>query len=545
MKEPSSLSSPTHPWSQPCLHGNLCTREMTFCMLLSLLLISFAFLAVDSRKGNSVSWFSLESPLLNPRVRASGDGVLFSRSDSIKPGGKNSTKERLVELQRSEDSREFVLHYSHGSSISLPPAATPSATPMPDPTLFNNSLTNDTISLAETRDSGRRDIKLEKIELGLARARAAIRDVIQNKSNLANLSDMDYVPIGPVYRNAYAFHRSYAEMEKKFKVYIYKEGEPPIFHDGPCKSIYSSEGRFIHSMEIDDKFRTRDPELAHVYFLPFSVVKMVKLIYVPNSHDMEPLRRTISDYINVIATKYPYWNRSIGADHFMLSCHDWGPYVSSGHPHLYSNSIRVLCNANTSEGFNPSKDVSLPEINLKTDSIASVIGGPSASHRPILAFFAGGDHGPIRPLLLKHWKNKDNDIQVYEYLHKGVSYYDMMRKSKYCICPSGYEVASPRIVEALYLECVPVTIGDNYVLPFSDVLNWKSFSVQVPKEDIPNLKSILMSISPRQYIRMQRRVKIAQRHFMVNSPPKRYDVFHMILHSIWLRRLNVQVGPRY
>ncbi|KAJ1701159.1 hypothetical protein LUZ63_000938 [Rhynchospora breviuscula] len=545
MKKPSSLSSSSHLSSLPCLHGNLCTREAIFCMLLSLLLISFAFLAVDSRNGNSVSWFSLESPLLNPRVRASGDGVLFSRSDSIKPGGKNSRKERLVELHRSElDSRDSVENSSHGSSISLPPVAAPSTAPMPDPTLFNNSLMNDTISLPETRDSGRRDIKLKKIELGLARARAAIRAVIQNKSSLANLPDMDYVPIGPVYRNAYTFHRSYVEMEKKFKVYIYKEGEPPIFHDGPCKSIYSSEGRFIHSMEIDDKFQTRDPELAHVYFLPFSVVKMVKLIYVPNSHDMGPLRRTISDYIDVIATKYPYWNRSAGADHFMLSCHDWGPYVSSGHPHLFSNSIRVLCNANTSEGFNPSKDVSLPEINLKTDSIASTIGGPSASHRPILAFFAGGDHGPIRPLLLKHWKNKDNDIQVYEYLRKGVSYYDMMRKSKYCICPSGYEVASPRIVEALYLECVPVTIGDNYVLPFSDVLNWKSFSVPVSKEDIPNLKAILMSISPRQYIRMQRRVKIAQRHFMVNSPPKRYDVFHMILHSIWLRRLNVQVGPR-
>ncbi|XP_078180942.1 putative glycosyltransferase At5g03795 [Carex rostrata] len=543
MKEPPSLSSPSHLCSLPCLHANLCTRGGAFCMVLSLLLISFAFIAIDSRKENYASWFSLDSPLLNPRVRESGGGILLSKSYSIRQGEKNSTKENFVERQRIEDSREFMINSSRGSSLSLPPVAAPSAAPMPVPAQLFNSMVNDTI-LSKIRESGGRDIKLEKIEFGLARARAAIREANQNKSYLQNLPDKDYVPIGPVYRNAYAFHRSYLEMEKIFKVYVYEEGEPPIFHDGPCRSIYSSEGRFIHSMESDSKLRTRDPELAHVYFLPFSVVKMVKLIYEPNSHDMEPLRRTVTDYINVIARKYPYWNRSIGADHFMLSCHDWGPYVSSGHGHLFSNSIRVLCNANTSEGFNPSKDVSLPEINLKTDSIAGVVGGPSASHRPILAFFAGGDHGPIRPLLLKHWKNKDNDIQVYEYLHKGVSYYDMMRKSKYCICPSGYEVASPRIVEALYLECVPVTIGDNYVLPFSDILNWKSFSVQVSKEDIPNLKSILMSISPRQYIRMQRRAKIAQRHFMVNSPPKRYDVFHMILHSIWLRRLNVQVHAR-
>ncbi|KAF3324436.1 putative glycosyltransferase [Carex littledalei] len=540
MKEPpNSLSSPSHLCSLPCLHVNLCTRGGAFCMLLSLLLISFAFVAIDSRKENSVSWFSLDSPL----VRESGGGVLLSKSYSIKQGEKNSTKEKFVELQRIEDSGELVINSSHGSSISLPPVAAPSTAPMPVPAQRFSSLMNDAI-LAKIRGSGGRDIKLEKIEYGLARGRAAIREAVQNKSYMPNLPDKDYVPIGPVYRNAYAFHRSYLEMEKIFKVYVYEEGEPPIFHDGPCRSIYSSEGRFIHSMESDSKLRTRDPELAHVYFLPFSVVKMVKLIYEPNSHDMEPLRRTVTDYINVIGRKYPYWNRSIGADHFMLSCHDWGPYVSSGHGHLFSNSIRVLCNANTSEGFNPSKDVSLPEINLKTDSIAGMVGGPSASHRPILAFFAGGDHGPIRPLLLKHWKNKDNDIHVNEYLPKGVSYYDMMRKSKYCICPSGYEVASPRIVEALYLECVPVTIGDNYVLPFSDVLNWKSFSVQVSKEDIPNLKSILMSISPRQYIRMQRRAKIAQRHFMVNSPPKRYDVFHMILHSIWLRRLNVQVHAR-
>ncbi|KAH7519748.1 hypothetical protein FEM48_Zijuj08G0070100 [Ziziphus jujuba var. spinosa] len=335
--------------------------------------------------------------------------------------------------------------------------------------------------------------------------------------------------------------RSYLEMEKLFKIYVYEEGDPPMFHDGPCKSIYSTEGRFIHEMEKGNKYRTQNPDEALIYFLPFSVVKMVQYLYVPDTRDRSAMKRAVTDYINIISDKHPFWNRSLGADHFMLSCHDWGPVTSSYVPHLFNKSIRVLCNANTSEGFNPSKDVSFPEIHLRTGEIKGLIGGFSPSRRPILAFFAGRLHGHIRYLLLEQWKGKDQDVQVYDQLPKGVSYDLMLKKSKFCLCPSGYEVASPRVVEAIYAECVPVLISDSYVPPFSDVLNWKSFSVQVQVKDIPNIKRILTGISQSQYLRMQRRVKQVQRHFVANGPPTRFDVFHMIVHSIWLRRLNVRI----
>lgn len=158
-----------------------------------------------------------------------------------------------------------------------------------------------------------------------------------------------------------------------------------------------------------------------------------------------------------------------------------------------------------------------------------------------MAFFAGEVQGPVIPVLLKHWENKDEDIQVQKHLEESISYHEMMRKSKFCLCPSGSDMASARVVEAIYSGCVPVLISEHYVPPFSDVLNWKSFSVEVSVKDIPNLKEILKSISPRQYIRMQRRVKQIRKHFEVHSPPKRFDVFHMILHSVWLKRLNFQV----
>ncbi|KAL3628398.1 hypothetical protein CASFOL_027444 [Castilleja foliolosa] len=335
---------------------------------------------------------------------------------------------------------------------------------------------------------------------------------------------------------------SYLEMEKYFRVFIYEEGEQPIFHNAPCRSIYSMEGIFIYKLEISN-FRTRDPEKASVYFLPFSVTSIVQYVYDKNSRDyLLPMKQIVKDYVDLVSTKYPYWNRSLGSDHFMLSCHDWGPELSKSLPELFNNSIRALCNANTSEGFWPSKDVSNPEINQPGGRTNRLIGGPSdPSKRPILAFFAGGLHGPIRPIILEHWVNKDPDIQVHQYLPKNMSYSTMMRKSKYCLCPSGYEVASPRIVEALYTGCVPVLIKDHYVPPFYDVLNWKAFSVEISVNEIPNMKNILTGISSRQYIRMQRRGVTARRHFEVNLKPKRYDVFHMTLHSIWLRRLNIRL----
>ncbi|RZC82889.1 hypothetical protein C5167_045676 [Papaver somniferum] len=364
--------------------------------------------------------------------------------------------------------------------------------------------------------------KLQGLEEGLARARSGIRNAARNQTSHGEDKNS-------IYRNAGEFHWSYSKMEKMFKIYVYE-------------GLYSTEGMFINGIETSKQLRTRDPDRAHVYFLPFSIKVMVRYLYESDSQDIEPIKRTITEYVDVIARKYPYWNRSSGADHSMLSCHDWGPRTSSSIPMLYKNSIRALCNANTSEGFNPSKDLSFPEINLRKGNLPVIVEGLPPSDRSILGFFAGRLHGNIRVILVQHWKYKDDKILVYEHLPAGISYGTMMRKSRFCLRPSGYEVASPRIVESFYSECVPVLISDHYVPPFSDVLNWNSFSVQVRVNEIPNLKTILMSITEERYLELHKNLKQVLKHFMVNDPPVRYDAFYMTIHSIWLRRLNIRIN---
>ncbi|XP_057776495.1 probable glycosyltransferase At5g20260 [Salvia miltiorrhiza] len=385
-------------------------------------------------------------------------------------------------------------------------------------------------------------IRVGKIEQELSEARAAILEAARRRTynilnNNHNHTTNYFIPRGSIYRNPYAFHQSYIEMEKRFKIWVYKEGEPPLFHLGPSKNIYSTEGHVISELHRS-RLSAAHPDDAHAFLLPVSVTNIVHYLYRPHGdYHRSRLRTVVRDYVTVVARNHPYWNRSSGADHFLVSCHDWGPYATAGG--LFDHLIRVLCNANVSEGFQPRRDATLPEINVP----ASALNQPDMNaSKSVLAFFAGGAHGAIREALLRRWKGVgDGDVQVHEYLPKNASYMGLMARAKYCLCPSGYEVASPRLVEAMHAGCVPVIISEGYPPPFSDVLDWSAFSVEIPVGRIAEMKEILEGIGEEEYEEKRRRVAEVKRHFVMNRPARRYDVLNMVFHSVWLRRLNVRI----
>ncbi|KAJ0736118.1 putative xylogalacturonan beta-1,3-xylosyltransferase [Helianthus annuus] len=367
------------------------------------------------------------------------------------------------------------------------------------------------------------------------------QQLLEAKSRIlnANVTHNDMDLYAPIYRNISMFKRSYEIMEQMLKVYIYKDGEKPIFHDWILEGIYACEGWFLKLMEANKQFVTDDPNEAHLFFIPFSSRLLQQTLYVRHSHSRDNLIQFMKNHTEMLMTKYPFWNRTNGSDHFLAACHDWAPAETRGR---LLNTIRALCNADIQTGFQIGKDVSLPTTYVQSaTNPLKTVGGEPPSNRPTLAFFAGFMHGNVRPVLLSHWGN-DTDMKIFSRLPhvKGnQNYIDYMKTSKFCICARGFAVHSPRVVESLFYNCVPVIISDNYVPPFFNVLNWESFAVFILEKEIPDLKRILLSISHEKYVEMYERVKRVQEHFFWHSKPVKYDLFHMILHSVWYNRVFI------
>lgn len=373
------------------------------------------------------------------------------------------------------------------------------------------------------------------------------QDILASKARIINAPSrmVDQELYAPVFRNVSMFKRSYELMERTLKVYVYKDGEKPIFHQPILKGLYASEGWFMKLMEGNKQFVVKDPRKAHLFYMPFSARMLEHALYVRNSHNRTNLRQYLKSYAEKIASKYPFWNRTGGADHFLVACHDWAPYETRHH---MEHCIKALCNADVTAGFKIGRDVSLPECYVRSArNPLRDLGGKPASERHILAFYAGNMHGYLRKILLEYWNNKDADMKISGPMPPGVAskmnYIEHMKSSKYCICPKGYEVNSPRVVESIFYECVPVIISDNFVPPFFEVLDWDAFSVIVAEKDIPDLKKILAAIREERYRELQNGVKKVQKHFLWHVKPLKYDLFHMILHSIWYNRV-FQIKPR-
>ncbi|KAA8536387.1 hypothetical protein F0562_028865 [Nyssa sinensis] len=209
---------------------------------------------------------------------------------------------------------------------------------------------------------------------------------------------------------------------------------------------------------------------------------------------------TVRNYVHSLISNYPYWNRSLGADHLFVTCHDVGVRATEGVPFLVKNSIRVVCSPSYDIGFIPHKDVALPQVLQPFTHLAR---GNDIKNRTTLGFWAGHRNSQVRVILARQWGNDiELDIQNNR-INRTIGHFEYQEKfyrSKFCICPRGSQVNSVRIVDSIHYGCVPVILSNYYDLPFNDILDWRKFSVILNELKVSELKDILKDISDSNFI---------------------------------------------
>lgn len=160
------------------------------------------------------------------------------------------------------------------------------------------------------------------------------------------------------------FLEDYKQMNRSLKIYVYPHRKDDPFANVllPVKSEpggnYASES-YLKKVLMKSHFITIEPAEADLFFLPFSIARL--------RHDRRVGVRGIQDfireYIQNISHKYPYWNRTGGADHFYVACHSIGRSAMDKAPDVKYNAIQVVCSSSYFlTGYIAHKDTCLPQI---------------------------------------------------------------------------------------------------------------------------------------------------------------------------------------
>ncbi|KDP29999.1 hypothetical protein JCGZ_18766 [Jatropha curcas] len=310
---------------------------------------------------------------------------------------------------------------------------------------------------------------------------------------------------GEVFHSPRAFEKDYNYMKRNLKIFVYPiDGycHDPIRHFGfehaKFEPMHYTERTFFNNL-VDSQFFTANPDQAHLFFIPINCLQGANM------------RDTIQDFVQSLILKYPYWNRTSGADHFFVACHDTHVKATEAIP-LLKNSIRVVCSPSSDAEYIPGKDVSLQHI----QPFLSPSGGKGVENRTFLGFWVGTVDSILRRGLVSLW-NADNVLHI-QNNHMGkngskqIIYgfgHEKFYWSKFCICPRAFgpyasQLVATRIALSIHYGCVPVILDENFAPPFSDILNWQKFSVMLEKRNVHNLKEILQRIPDDEYEALQK-----------------------------------------
>lgn len=320
------------------------------------------------------------------------------------------------------------------------------------------------------------------------------------------------------YLSSSALLRDFPQMVENFRVFAYpgRAWNSSGFRPG-------SPGALFHASLMRSRFLTVDPEEAHLFYLPF-----------PGGTGARSMGRSIRS----LRSELPFWNRTLGADHFYISEEGIGDSSDRNLVELRKNSIQISPFPAARGRFIPHKDLTLP-----SPFSASPPSSPEDSSFKFLAYYDGPASDSAVLALLNELR-KVPDVVINSGRPHPAKREQTISASKFCLFFHGLE-PDPPLGEALKSGCVPVVVSGGPILdlPFSDVLRWSEIALFVPlrggAEEVRRTMDLACGDT---HARMRATAIQASALFRWDppespAPPERpHDAFHTALFQLWRRR---------
>lgn len=138
----------------------------------------------------------------------------------------------------------------------------------------------------------------------------------------------------------------------------------------------------------------------------------------------------------------------------------------------------------------------------------------------------GVPHFDVRAELLS--LNSQLGITALNTTDDRIHYLDLLSRSQFAAVPRGAGLHSYRFVEAMSCGAIPVVLSDDWVLPFSELIDWSQIIVKWNETDVRLLPQYLRTTNS-SAVSAQRQLVIAtyEQHF--------HNIEHAMLQSLMLR----------
>lgn len=236
-------------------------------------------------------------------------------------------------------------------------------------------------------------------------------------------------------------------------------------------------------------------------------------IFVP-SMDILNQNRFRTEETSYALSSLPYWNQ--GENHFLFNMISGASPDYSTVVELHSGKAMIGGAGFSSWSYRHGYDISLPVYSGISKLLHDY---QPAQSKPWLILSSQTNIHPEYMNELKQLANVHPELVILDMCKdnrnsslrchgdKVYKYPYVLTQSTFCIVMRGSRLGQKSLHESMAAGCIPLIIADTYILPFSEILDWKRASLVVPEAEISSLVDVVKDISGKHIAELKAQVR--------------------------------------